>query len=51
MDLYDAIEYVEELMNEADEEIGGSGLYYPISEEDVEAIRIILEAAKDKAGV
>ena len=47
MDLYDAIEIVENFIN--------SGLLYGwggyLSDETIEAIKICLEAARDKAGV
>lgn len=47
MDLYDAIEIVEAMLSS----VGPGSVVHDLDYEQYEAIRICLEAAKDKAGV
>lgn len=47
MDLYEAIEVVEAYLNDCE---AAAGIYRP-DDREIEAFKICLEAAKDKAGV
>lgn len=50
MDIYEAIERTEDLLTQTGSE-GYGFIVLRLDDEDVEAIKVCLEAARDKAGV